>query len=303
MARPYWSGHVQISLMSFGVRFFTATESKSQISFHEIDRRTGERIRHRKVAGDDEDKVDRSDIVKGYEYSKGEYVILEPDELKKLRIASNQTFNISQFVDVRDLDFAYFEKPYFVLPEDDAHANTYNVMRKAMVETGKAGLGEVSFSGREHLVALMPADGKDSSGMMAYILRYADELRDAKPLFEEIKASKIDTDQLTLAKELIKRSSAKFDPKKFQDDYEAAVRELVEAKMKHLPLPKEEPPRRGKVINLTDALRRSLSKQEPASVEAGGKTAARSAEAVSGRQARGKVPTSVASAARRRKTA
>jgi len=303
MARPYWSGHVQISLVAFGVRFFTATESKSQISFHEIDRRTGERVRHRKVS-EEAGEVDRSDIVKGYEYSKGEYVILEPEELKQLRIASNQNFEISQFVDVKDLDFPYIEKPYFVLPEDDAHASTYNVIRKAMADTGKAGLGEVSFGGREHLVALMATNDKDSPGMMAYILRYADELREAAPLFREIKESKIDPDQLTLAKELIKRSSAKFDPKKFKDDYEAALRELIDAKMKHLPLPKEAPPRRAPVINLTDALRRSLSgKKEPATVNGRSKTGTRTADAVSTKQAKRKEPASVASATRRRKMA
>src|SRR5215469_9334237 len=113
MARPYWSGHVQISLVSFGVKFFTATESKSQIAFHEIDRRTGERVRRRNVSSESEGDVERSDIIKGYEYSKGQYVLFEPEELKELRIPSSSTVEISQFVDVRDVDPAYFEKPYF----------------------------------------------------------------------------------------------------------------------------------------------------------------------------------------------
>ncbi len=304
MARPYWSGHVQISLVSFGVKFFTATESKSQISFHEIDRRTGERVRRRNVSSESEGDVERSDIIKGYEYSKGQYVLFEPEELKELRIPSTQTIAVSQFVDVRDVDPAFFEKPYFVLPEEDADANTYNVICKAMAETGKAALGEVSFSGREHLVALMATNGKDSPpGMMAYILRYAEELRDSKPLFSEIKATKIEGDQLALAKELIKRNTAKFDPEKFKDDYEAALREAIDAKMNNRPLPKEEAPRRGKVINLTDALRRSLDSKKPSKSIANGaasKTSGRTTDADAGKQAKRKAPNGTASGRRRR---
>src|SRR5215469_18555492 len=174
MARPYWSGQLQISLVSFGVRLYTAIESKSQISFHEIDRRTGERIRHQNVT-EAEGPVERSDIVKGYEYSKGEYVMLEPKELEKVRIPTKRVIELRQFVDQDDIDFEYFEKPYFVTPEDEDQANTFHVVREALAETRKAGLGEVAFGGREHLVALMPAAGKDAKGMMAYTLRYADE--------------------------------------------------------------------------------------------------------------------------------
>ena len=121
MARPYWSGQVQISLVSFRVRLYTATESKSQIALREIDRRTGERIRHQNMT-ENEDPVGRSDIVKGYEYSKGEYVVLEPKELKQLRIPTKRAIEIRQFVDRNDIDFAYFAKPYFVAPENDDQA-------------------------------------------------------------------------------------------------------------------------------------------------------------------------------------
>ena len=273
MPRPYWSGHIQISLVSFGVQLYTATESKSQIAFHEIDRRTGERIRHRKVT-EGEEQVDRSDLVKGYEYSKGEYVIIEPEELKNLRIPSKKTIQITKFVDPKSIDYSFFEKPYFVLPEDEQQAQTYTVIREAMAETNRAGLGEIAFSGREHLVALMPYENSDSKGLMAYTLRYAEELRDAGKLFSEIKNGKIEPDQLDLAKELIRRSTAKFNPADYKDDYEAALREFIDAKMHHKQLPQEAPPKRGKVINLTDALRQSLGEKKPpkSAVSSGART-------------------------------
>src|SRR5664279_1501484 len=220
MARPYWSGQVQISLVSFGVQLYTATETKSQISMRELDRRTGERIHHKNVT-ESEEQVDRSDIVKGYEHAKGEYVILEPEELKQIRIPSKKTLQIAKFIDPRSIDLSYFEKPYFVLPEDEQQAETYAVIRKAMVDTDRAGLGEIAFGGREHLVALMPSGGKDSRGMMAYTLRYPEELRDPGKMFSDLKGGKIDASHLDLAKELIKRNSAKFDPREFKDEYEA----------------------------------------------------------------------------------
>src|ERR1700751_2161924 len=170
MARPYWSEQIQISLVQFGVSLYTATESKSQISFHQISRSTGERIRHQKVlqsaAESDESAsaVGKDDIVKGYEYSKGKYVIIEPSELENLRIPSKHTIAVSQFVDVADLNPEYIEKPYFVTPENDMSAEAFNVVRQALVKTGKAAIGKVSFSGRENIIAVVPA-GPDSPGM------------------------------------------------------------------------------------------------------------------------------------------
>jgi DNA end-binding protein Ku len=301
MARPFWSGQIQLSLVSFGVKLFAATESKSQISLHEIDRRTGERIRHQNVTAS-RGPVDRSDIVKGYEVSKDEYVLLDAKELEQLRIPSKRTIEIRQFVEPREIDFGYFERPYFVVPENEEQATTFAVIRRAMAETGKAGLGEIAFGGREHLVALMPANDTDALGMMAYTLRYPDELRDAGKIFPEMKNSKIAADQLSLAKELIRRNSARFDASKFKDDYEAALREAIEAKVNHKTLPRQSTSR-GKIINLTDALRRSLDektgKQNAGARGKPARTASGSARRDSGR----KGPVLVPSARRRRKTA
>jgi DNA end-binding protein Ku len=259
MARPYWSGQIQLSLVSFGVKLFPATEAKSEIRFHQISRKSGERIRHQKVSASDEEPVANDDIVKGYEYSKGEYVQIDPAEIEELRIASRHNLEIQQFVGLSELDPALFEKPYFVLPENDTQAEAFAVVRKALQETGKAGLGKIAVGGREHLMAICaPSDAK-LGGLMAYLLRYADELRNAAEYFADVKTPKVDEDQLALAKELIKRKTAAFSPEKFKDEYEIALRELVDAKLKHIPLRKEEPAApRGKVINLMDALRRSV---------------------------------------------
>src|SRR5580698_6758064 len=262
MARPYWSGQIQISLVSFGVKLFTATESKSEIRFHQLSRKTGERVKHQKVSGD-EGPVDSSDIVKGYEYRKGEYVTIEPDEIEHLRIASKHTLEVTQFVDADELDPEFFEKPYFVVPEDNVQAEAFAVVRKALQTTKKIGLGKIAFGGREHLIAITAPHDDKRVGMMAYTMRYAEELRDPAKYFGEIKKVAVDEDQLSLAKELIKRKASKFAPEKFKDEYEAALRELVEAKVKHAPIPRDEPaPKSAKVINLMDALRKSVRGDE-----------------------------------------
>ena len=263
MARPFWSGQIRISLVSFGVKLFPATEAKSEIHFHQIDRKTGERVRHHKVSEGGDAPVENEDIVKGYEYRKGEYVQIEPSEIEHLRIPSRHTLEVEQFVEVDTLDPALFEKPYFVVPENDSQAEAFAVVREALREAKKAALGKIAFGGREHLLAISaPSDAK-LPGMMAYTLRYAEELRKPGEYFSDVKTPAIDKEQLSLARELIERKAGKFNPGKFTDNYEAALRELVKAKLKHLPLPVDEKPEpRGKVISLVDALRRSVHGQD-----------------------------------------
>jgi len=268
MARPYWSGQIQISLVQFGVKLFVATEAKSDIHFHQIDRKSGERVRHQKVLASavdeapDEaaDPVEKNQIVKGYEYSKGRYVTIEPEELEELRVPSKHTMEVTQFVDEADISPEFFEKPYFVVPENEAQGEAFATVRKALIDTKKVALSKIAFGGREHVVAIVPAGTDAHGGMMAYTMRYAAELRDPAEYFAEIKKRTVDADSLALAKELIKRKAGSFDPSKFVDGYEAAVKELVDAKLKHVPLPKEEKRAagKGKVINLMDALRKSV---------------------------------------------
>ena len=265
MPRAYWSGNVQISLVSFGVNLFVATESKSQISFHQISRRTGERIRHQKVlesAAESKEAttaVENDEIVKGYEYSKGHYVVIEPSELENLRVPSKHVIAVSQFVGLDELHPEYVEKPYYVVPENDLQMEAFGVVREALVKTGKVAIGKVAFSGREHVLALAPAPG-ESPGMMAYTLRYPNELRDQKEYFRDIKQPVIQADSLQLAETLIERMSQKLDLSKFEDGYEVAVKALVEAKINNRPIPIDEAPQRrpSNVVNLMDALRKSI---------------------------------------------
>jgi DNA end-binding protein Ku len=149
-ARPYWSGQFKVSLVSFGIQLFPATQSQSGVTFHQLDRETGQRIRHRNVVGDDE-PVQNSEIVKGYEYTKGKYLIVEPDEIAKLRVETKSVIDVQQFVALDELPPALFEKPYFVVPDPRESAGAFAVVRKAMEQTGKAALGEIAFAGREHL--------------------------------------------------------------------------------------------------------------------------------------------------------
>jgi DNA end-binding protein Ku len=262
VARPFWSGQLRISLVSFGINLIPATEAKSEIRFHQLDRRTGERVRHQKVSSADEEPVEKGDIVKGYEYSKGEFIQLEPAEIEQLRIASSHAIELEQFVNAGEIDPAFYEKPYFVLPENSAQSEAFAVVRKALVETKRIGLGKVALGGRERLVAVAAPNDPKLRGMMAYTLRFSAELRNAAESFADIKDPKVDHDQLSLAKELIQRKSTTFEPDKFTDNYEAALRELIDAKLKHLAPPKlQDREARGKVINLMDALRRSVGEQ------------------------------------------
>ena len=258
MARPYWSGQIRISLVSFGVQMFPATEAKSEIHFHQLNRKTGERIRHQNVSGDD-DPLEKEDIVKGYEYSKGEFVMIEPEDIENLRIPSRQTLDVAQFVEKDTVDPTFFEKPYFVAPENSSQGEAFAVVRKALQTTGKVGLGKIAFGGREHLVAISAPEDDKQLGMMAYTMRYAEELRSPEEYFGEIKKVAIDDDQLALAKQLIQKKSAAFDPGQFKDEYEAALRAMIDAKVKHLPMPKDAPAAKSaKVVNLMDALRKSV---------------------------------------------
>jgi len=256
------------------VKLFVATEAKNEIRFHQISRSTGERVRHQKVLASALEQapdeaaapVEKDEIVKGYEYRKGEYVIIEPAEIANLRVPSKHAVEVTQFVGLDELAPEYLEKPYFVVPENDTQAEAVSVVREALLKTKKAALGKIAFSGREHVLAITaaPAADGEGGGLMAYTMRYQQELRDSKEYFRDIKKVKIDEDSLELAEALIKKRSAKFDPSKFVDGYEVALKELVEAKVNNLPIPQDEPvaPARGKVINLMDALRKSVGSGE-----------------------------------------
>jgi DNA end-binding protein Ku len=270
--RPYWSGQLRISLVAFGIQLFPATSSTSEVSFHQIDRKTHQRVHHLNVINGDQ-PLANDDIVKGYEYSKGKYIIVEPDEIKNLRLETQKAISVAQFIDAKDLPPYLFEKPYFVVPDQKGSAEAFAVVREAMIQSDKIAIGEAAFSGREHLIAIAPHPDKKVRGLMAYTLRYAEELRNAKDYFGVIREQTIDKKQLELANQLIKSQSAPFELEHFKDDYEAALRELIDAKRKEKPLPVGEEKPKAKVVNLMDALRRSVdeSKSKPASSRASNK--------------------------------
>ena len=276
MAHPYWSGNLQISLVSFGIQLFPATDAKSEIRFHQLSRNTGKRVKHPKVSGNGS-LIESSDIVKGFEYRKGEYVAIEPHDIENIRIPSRHSLEVVQFVDEGEISPAYFEKPYFVTPKDANAAEAFAVVRRALQKAEKVALGKIAFGGREHLVAISaPPEGEEKlPGMMAYTMRYAEELRSPADYFSDIKKVSVDEDQLSLAKELIKRKTAKFVPEKFKDEYELALREMVEARIHNKPIPHDESAKKpGKVVSLMDALRKSIENGPTATPKASSHKAA-----------------------------
>jgi DNA end-binding protein Ku len=256
-ARPTWSGSIQISLVTIAVKIFPATKPARQVEFHQIDRETGKRVHHKNVS--EEGAVEKADVVKGFEYAKGKYITIEPEELKALSLPTATTMQIKQFVKGEEVSPALFERPYFVAPKDETQARALNIMRKALDQTESYGIGEIAFSGREHLVAIgAPSDPKQK-GLMLYMLRYEEELRSAKGVMGDAKETAVGGEELSLAKQLIEHSTSKFDLSKYKNDYVAAVKKLVEAKRKGKPLPAPEPEKKtGKVVNIMDALRNSL---------------------------------------------
>ncbi len=258
MPRPYWKGHVRLSLVTFPVQLHTATASQARVQFHQLDRKSGQRIRYQKVVAD-RGPIANEDIVKGYEIEPEHYVVVEQDELAALRLESKHTIDLVQFVDTCEIDPLYYEKPYYVVPDGDMAQEAYRVVQQALRDSGKVALGEVVLSGRESLVAIQPS----GAGLLLETLRASDEVKKAGSFFADIEAGEIDDDQLQLATELIKRKSAPFDPRRFKDDYEAALRELIEAKVKHhkVRAPDAVQPA-GKVVDLMEALKRSLGAEQ-----------------------------------------
>ena len=182
--------------------------------------------------------VETNEIVKGYEYEKGQYILIEPSELANLRVPSKHVIEVTQFVGMQELTPDWVEKPYFVTPQDASQTDAFAVVRKALLKTGKVAIGKIAFSGREHVLAIAPAGEGDRGGLMAYTLRYPSELRNGSEYFRDIRDVEINADSLELAEALIAKRSSKLDMSRFQDGYEFAVKELIDAKLHHLPVPK-----------------------------------------------------------------
>jgi len=262
-ARAYWQGQIRLALVSIPVEVYAATKSGATISFNQIHKPTGKRINYEKVV-QGVGPVDRDDIVKGYEVSKGNYVILEDDEIEAAKVESRKTLDLVQFVDAREIDVFYFEKPYYVVPQDDLAEEAFIVLREALKASGKVGIGQISVRGREQLVSLKPC-GK---GIVLETMRYEDEVRAAQSYFKDIPATKPAKELLDLATALIDQRTSKFDPGKFHDHYIEALQRIIgkkaKAKGKKILEDVEEPAdaRGSNVIDLMAALKRSVGGKE-----------------------------------------
>jgi len=226
-ARAYWQGQIRLALVSIPVEIYSATKSGAQVSFHQIHEPTGKRIKYEKIVPG-VGPVDVDEIMKGYEVEKGEYVLLEQDEIDAVKLESKKTLELTQFVDQSEIDVLYYEKPYFVVPADDLAEEAFIVLREALRRTKKVGLGQLAMRGREYVVSLKPC----GRGMVLETLRYADEVNKAQGYFRDIPDATPDPDLLDLAEALIEKKSGAFDPKEFHDRYVDALKGLIERKRK-----------------------------------------------------------------------
>ncbi|MCB2055143.1 MAG: Ku protein [Geminicoccaceae bacterium] len=287
--RAYWSGNLRLSLVSIPVQLYAATRSAARPTLNQIHRPTGKRIRYQKVAPG-EGAVESDDIVKGYEYEKGSYVLLSDEELDALRLSSRNTIDLVQFVEHCEIDPLYFERPYYLTPRGEDAEEGFRVIRDALRQMSKVALGQLTMRGREHLVAVKPC----GNGLLVETLRYEAEVRQADTVFDDIGGASAPGEMLDLAKELIERKSAPFDAGRFKDHYAQALRELVQAKVKSEGgVAVDEsggPDYGGKVVDLMEALKKSVagSGTRKASGKAGGTSGSAgrkaSSKAASGRR-------------------
>ena len=270
--RAYWKGYLRLSLVTIGIEVYNAVESKGEISFRQIHKPSGRRINYEKVV-QGVGKIENADIVKGYEVDTDTYVVIEPEEIEALKLESKKTIDLVQFVDAAEVDYRFFERPYFVAPADALAGEGFVVIRDALRKTGKLGLAQVTIAGREWLVAVAPL----GDGLVMEMLRYAEELREPEDFFGDIPATKPQKEMVDLAVQLIEQKASAFKPEVYRDRYQEALKTLVQEKMKgHKVIAPEEEgrPSGTNVIDLMEALKRSVS--QPASGK--GKPASRAAE-------------------------
>ena len=275
-ARAIWRGQIRLALVSIPVELFPATKSGAQIQFHQVHEPSGKRIKYEKVVPGI-GPVERDEIVKGYEVSKGHYVLLDPEEIESVKLESRKTLDLVQFVDEGEIDATYFEKPYYVVPADDLAEEAYVVLRDALKAAKKVGVGQLAMRGQEYVVALKPC----GRGLLLETLRYADEVHKSSGFFRDIGDHKPDPDLLDMASMLIERKVGEFDPKEFHNRYVDALHRLIEEKQKKKgekiiedPDAGAPPPKGSNVIDLMAALKKSLGDEKKAAKKAPAKKTA-----------------------------
>lgn len=283
--RANWKGFLKLSLVSCSVGLVQAISSRERVRFNLINRETGNRIRYRQIDAETGEDVPEEDRIKGIKAADGSYVLLEPEELDEVALESTHTIDIETFVPRKDIDEIYLDTPYYLFPEDEVGVEAFAVIRDAMRSTSLVGIARVVLHNHELVLMLEPLD----KGIKATALRYQDEIRDAKEYFSDIETVKVPKDMLELAEHILKTKRGHFDPAKFSDRYENALKALIKAKQAGKPAPAA-PERPSNVINLMDALRRSVrSERGSGGAEARGKP--RSARSSTASRKRGAVKT------------
>jgi DNA end-binding protein Ku len=272
--RAYWKGYLKLSLVSCPVALYPATSDREKISFHQIHKQTGNRIRYKKVDAESGREVDNEDIIKGYEVSKGEYVEVEPEELEAVEIESKRVIDIEQFVPKDEIDEFYVNNPYYIVPDGEVGQQAFAVIREAIRKEGMVALAKVVFTSREHIIAL-EARGK---GMMGVTLRYPYEVRKEEDYFDDIENERVPKDMLDLAMHIVETKKGKFQPEKFEDRYEDALKDLIKKKQKGVKIeaPKVRAP--SNVVSLMDALRQSVKAERGGGRRKPGRTHRRTAK-------------------------
>jgi DNA end-binding protein Ku len=252
--RAYWKGYLKLSLVSCPIALFPATSEREKISFHQLNKNTGHRIKYRKVDAESGDEVESTDIIKGYEVGKGEYIELDPEELEAVAIESKRVIDIDEFVPREEIDELYLNSPYYIAPDGEVGQQAFAVIREAIRKEGMVAIGKVVFTSREHIIAL-EARGK---GLLGVTLRYPYEVRNEAEYFDDIPDEKIPKDMLELASHIVKTKAGHFGPSKFDDRYEDALKDLLRKKQEGKPIERPERREPAKVINLMEALRKSV---------------------------------------------
>lgn len=261
VSRPIWKGQLRLSLVSIPVEMYTATKSGARISFRQIHEPSGKPVRYEKtVPGIG--PVDPDEIMKGYEFEKDEYVLIDPDEVDAIKLETKKTLELVQFVDACEISPLYFNKPYYIVPSDELAEDAYRVVRDALRQSEKVGIGQVTMRGKEYLVAIKPC----GDGLLLETLFYADEIKSADPLFSDIEDDVADEELLQVARQLIEKKSAPFDAAAYQDNYSEALKALVESKTRSKKTKKvttgddDERPSGTNVVDLMAVLKESLEK-------------------------------------------
>jgi DNA end-binding protein Ku len=254
MPRPYWKGYLKLSLVSCAVALYNASSSSERVSFNTLNRKTGNRLKQNLVDSVSGEPVDTADRVKGYQFSKGQYVMVEDADLEALKLESTKTIELETFVPQSEVDEIYLDSPYYLAPDDKVAEEAFAVIRDAMMKKKVAGIGRVVLSRRERLLMLHPR-GK---GMMATTLRYPYEVRQDSEYFADIHDVKLSDEMLDIAQEIIARKAGHFEPEKFTDRYEEALVEMLRAKQSGQVFTAPEAAEPGNVVNIMDALRKSL---------------------------------------------